>query len=321
MSFDLEFERHLQTLDRDIQNLRKRNERLRPEEQQRLTALERELAARTAEVYAHLTPWQRVQVARHKDRPYTADFIRLLCDDFFELHGDRRFGDDHAILGGLATFANQTVMIIGHQKGRETKEKIANNVGMAHPEGYRKAARLMAQAERFGFPVITLVDTAGAYLDLDAEERGIAEAIAENLQQMILLRTSILVVIIGEGGSGGALGIGVGDRVMMLENSIYTVSAPEAAASILWKDKSFAPQAAEAMKITAPDLLRLKLIDRIVSEPLGGAHRDHRATADLLREALMEELAALAIMPIDELLERRYAKWRAVGTPAGVPVS
>jgi acetyl-CoA carboxylase carboxyl transferase subunit alpha len=315
MSYDLDFEKPLAEIDKRLQALRKRGDKARPEE---IAALERELTQATAELYRHLTPWQRVQVARHKDRPYTADYIRYLFPDFFELRGDRRFADDHAILGGLATFDGQTVMLIGHQKGRNTKERLESNFGMAHPEGYRKAQRLMQHAERFGFPVLTFVDTAGAFLGLAAEERGIAEAIAENLRDMTLLGVPILATVIGEGGSGGALGIGVADRILMLENSIYTVASPEAAASILWKDSAFAPQAAEAMKITAPDLLQLGLIDRIVPEPLGGAHREHRVTAEALRTALSEELAKVAKLPTDVLLAQRYERLRIIGAPVKV---
>jgi acetyl-CoA carboxylase carboxyl transferase subunit alpha len=317
MSFDLEFEKPLAELDRRIQSLRKKNDRARANE---LAALERELQQAMAEMYSNLTPWQRVQVARHKDRPYSSDYIRYIFQDFFELRGDRRFADDRAILAGIATFDGRTVMVIGHQKGRDTKERLESNFGMAHPEGYRKALRLFEHAERFGFPVITLIDTAGAYLGLAAEERGISEAIAENLWRMSTLRVPIITTVIGEGGSGGALGIGVGDRSLMLENSIYAVASPEAAASILWKSNSFAPQAAEAMKIIAPSLLELGLIDRIVPEPQGGAHRDHRATAENLRAALSEELAHLVTQPIPTLLDRRYARLRAIGAPSEVHV-
>ncbi|MBA3825580.1 MAG: acetyl-CoA carboxylase carboxyltransferase subunit alpha [Ktedonobacterales bacterium] len=317
MSYDLDFEKPLAEIDRRIGGLRKRGDKARPEE---VAALERELAGATADVYGRLTPWQRVQVARHKDRPYTSDYIRFLFPDFFEMRGDRRFGDDRAIIGGMATFAGRTVMVIGHQKGRDTKERMECNFGMAHPEGYRKALRLMQHAERFGFPVLTFIDTPGAFLNLAAEERGIAEAIAENLQVMAVLGVPIISTIIGEGGSGGALGIGVGDRILMLENSVYTVASPEAAASILWKSNDYAPQAAEAMKITAADLLELRLIDRIIREPLGGAHRDHRATAEALGAALSEELAQLVALPSGVLLDHRYSRLRAIGAPASVAV-
>lgn len=315
MSYDLDFEKPLAEIEKRIANLRKRGDKTPPSE---IAALERELAQTTHDIYGHLTPWQRVQVARHKDRPYTGDYLRLLFPDFFELRGDRRFADDQAILGGLARFSDRTVMIIGHQKGRDTKERMRSNFGMAHPEGYRKAQRLMQHAERFGFPVLTFIDTAGAFIGLAAEERGIAEAIAENLRDMALLRVPIIATVIGEGGSGGALGIGVADRILMLENSIYTVSSPEAAASILWRDAAYAPQAAEAMKITAPDLLGLGLIDRIVPEPLGGAHRDHGATAEALRTALAEELARVSKLAPDLLLDQRYARLRAIGAPIEV---
>lgn len=312
MAYDLEFEKPLAELDKRLQSLRnKRPDKVRNDE---IVQLEKELERSTQEIYRNLTPWQRVQVARHKHRPYTADYIRFLFSDFMELRGDRNFADDRAILGGLATLDGQTVMIIGHQKGRDTKERQECNFGMPHPEGYRKAQRLMLHAERFGFPVITLIDTPGAYPGLDSEERGISEAIADNLYLMTILKTPIIATVIGEGGSGGALGIGVADRLMMLENSIYTVAAPEAAASILWKDSAFAPQAAEAMKITAKDLLSLELIDSIISEPLGGAHNNPRAAADMLKAALLKELTYLRRLPISELLERRYAKLRVIGT-------
>jgi acetyl-CoA carboxylase carboxyl transferase subunit alpha len=316
MAYDLEFEKPLARLDERLQALRKRGDKARLEE---VHDLERELARRTAEIYGKLSPWQRVQIARHKDRPYTLDYIRQIFTGFFEMHGDRRFGDDHAIVGGLASFDGQTVMIVGHQKGRDTKERIEANFGMPHPEGYRKAQRLMAHAERFGFPVIAFIDTPGAFLDLSAEERGIGLAIAESIALMTTLRTRIIATVIGEGGSGGALGIGVADRILMLENSIYTVAAPEAAASILWKDKSFASQAAEAMQITAAENLALGLIDRIVPEPLGGAHRDHAAAAQALKAALVEEMAALRAEPLDKVLERRYQRLRAIGSPSHVP--
>jgi acetyl-CoA carboxylase carboxyl transferase subunit alpha len=313
MSYDLEFEKPLAEIDKRIQNLRKRGDKAKADE---MAALERELAQATAELYRNLTPWQRVQVARHKDRPYTADYIRYLFPDFFELRGDRRFADDRAILAGVGTFMGRTVMIVGHQKGRDTKERMDCNFGMAHPEGYRKALRLFDHAEKFGFPVLTFIDTPGAFLNLAAEERGIAEAIAENLLRMSTLRVPIIATIIGEGGSGGALGIGVADRIIMLENSIYSVASPEAAASILWKSTSFAPQAAEAMKIIAPELQQLGLIDRVVPEPLGGAHRDHRATAEAVGAALEEELRRLLRLPLATLLDQRYTRLREIGVPA-----
>jgi acetyl-CoA carboxylase carboxyl transferase subunit alpha len=271
------------------------------------------LERQTRELYSALTPWQRVQVARHRERPYTADYIKLICDDFFVLRGDRRYGDDRAIVGGIASVEGRTLMLIGHQKGRDTKERQECNFGMAHPEGYRKAQRLMLQAERFHMPVVTLIDTAGASLGLEDEQRGIAEAIAENLLTMARLRTPILAIVIGEGGSGGALGISVADRILMMENAIYTVAAPEAAASILWRDSAFASSAAEAMKIAAPDLLALGLIEDIIPEPLGGAHRNPRAAAEAVKSAIQTHLTELERIAIPDLLERRYARYRAIG--------
>ncbi len=313
MTYDLDFERPLAELEKRIQSLRsKRPEKINTSE---IASLEQELSERTAEIYSGLTPWQRVLVARHKNRPYTADYIRFLFNDFFEMRGDRAFGDDHAILTGIASFNGQTVVIIGNQKGRDIKEKQECNFGLAHPEGYRKAQRVMQHAEKFGFPVITFVDTAGAFPGLESEERGISEAIADNLLLMAVLRTPIVSIVIGEGGSGGALGIGVADRTLMMENSVYTVAAPEAAASILWKDSSFAHQAAEAMKITADDLYHLKLIDGIVPEPIGGAHKDPRTAANYVGEALKEEMRYVQAISLDMLLEQRYQKLRSIGAP------
>jgi acetyl-CoA carboxylase carboxyl transferase subunit alpha len=252
-------------------------------------------------------------VARHKHRPYTRDYIKLMCDEFFELRGDRHYGDDRAIQGGVACLNGRAVMILGHQKGRDTRERMECNFGMAHPEGYRKAMRLMRHAERFHMPVITLIDIAGAAIDLEAEERGISVAIAENLIGMAQLRTPILCIVTGEGGSGGALGISVGDRILMLEHSIYTVASPEAAASILWRDSAFAPNAAETMKITAQDLLERGLIEEIAPEPLGGAHRDLTEMAAILKETITRNLDELCALPIDELLQARYQRYRAIG--------
>lgn len=313
MAYDLEFERPLADIERRIQGLQRRGERLKPAERQQVDDLTQELERRTAEIYGSLTPWQRVQVARHKQRPYTRDYIKLMTDDFFELRGDRRFGDDRAIQGGIASIDGRTVMILGHQKGRDTKERQECSFGMAHPEGYRKAMRMMRQAETFHMPVVTLIDTAGAGLDLEAEERGIAQAIAQNLLDMARLRTPILCVVIGEGGSGGALGISVGDRILMMEHAIYTVASPEAAASILWRDAAYAPNAAETMKITAPDLLSMKLIEGVIPEPLGGAHRNHEAAADALKAAIIEHVSDLCRLPVDTLVEQRYQRFRAIG--------
>ncbi len=313
MAYDLEFEKPLAELERRIINLQRKGERLRPEEHIRLREAERQLRHRTEEIYSKLTAWQTVQVARHKDRPYSADYIRLMCGDFFELHGDRAFGDDHAIMAGPARLDGETVMLICHQKGRDTKEKQLRNLGMPNPEGYRKAARLMQQAEQFGFPIICLIDTPAAYPGLGAEERGQATSIAENLYLMACLRVPIIAAVIGEGGSGGALAISVADRLLMMEFSIYSVAPPEAAANILWRDTAFAPQAAEAMKITARELKALGLIDELIPEPLGGAHHNYRAAADNLKTALLKNLAQLKQLPLDELLEMRYQKYRNIG--------
>jgi acetyl-CoA carboxylase carboxyl transferase subunit alpha len=257
--------------------------------------------------------WERVQLSRHPHRPYTLDYLQMAFSDFLELHGDRLFGDDAAVVGGLATLDTRTVMVIGHQKGRDTKENVLRRFGMARPEGYRKALRLMRHAEKFGIPVITLIDIPGADPSLVAEERGQAFAIAENLQAMSQLRVPIVSTIVGEGGSGGALALGLADRVLMLENAIYSVASPEAAASILWKDGGRGPEAAEAMKITAPDLLSFGIIDGIVAEPPGGAHNDHQAAANALRSALIEQLDSLTGCDVDELLSGRSQRYRAIG--------
>ncbi|HEY7982871.1 MAG TPA: acetyl-CoA carboxylase carboxyltransferase subunit alpha [Ktedonobacterales bacterium] len=313
MSFDLDFERPLAKLDEQIQSLARRGDRLTPDQRRQMKALQDELERQTDAVYGSLTPWQRVQVSRHRQRPHTADYVKSAFDDFFELRGDRRYADDRSILAGLASLDGRTVMLIGHEKGRDTKERQACNFGCPHPEGYRKAQRLMVQAERLRIPIVTLIDTQGAFPGLEDEERGQAEAIAENLLVMARLRTPIVCAVIGEGGSGGALAIGVGDRLLMQRNAYYTVAAPEAAASILWRDASKAPEAAAAMKISAPDLLEYGLIDRIVEEPRGGAHCDWRAASDLLRAALVEEFSALAVLPLDELVARRHSKLRNFG--------
>src|ERR671936_599723 len=255
-----------------------------------IARLQERLERQRQRTYASLTPWQRTQLARHPKRPHTRDWCKLLLEDFTELHGDRLFRDDPAIVGGLARFAGHSVVVIGHQKGRDTREKIARNFGMPHPEGYRKALRLMRLAEKFGKPVLALIDTPGAYPGVGAEERGQAEAIARNLLEMAALRTPIVAIVTGEGGSGGALAIGMGDRVLMLEYAVYSVISPEGCAAILWGDAARAPEAAESMRVTAPDLLRLGVIDGIVREPLGGAHRDWEATAATLRTVIRQAL-------------------------------
>lgn len=313
MAYDLEFEKPLADLEKKIVALQRKGDRLKSDELRQLHDAEREMRRRTEDIYAKLTSWETVQVARHKDRPYSSDYMHLICDDFFELHGDRSFGDDHAIMAGAAKLDGQTVMFVCHQKGRDMKEKQFRNLGMPHPEGYRKASRLMLQAEKFGFPIVTLIDTPGAFLALGDEERGQSEAIAANLYLMARLRVPIIAVVIGEGGSGGALAISIADRILMLEHSIYTVAMPEASASILWRDNKYAPQAAEAMRISARELKNLNLVDELIPEPLGGAHRNYRLAADNLKAALLKNLAQLKPMPVDELLELRYQKFRNIG--------
>jgi acetyl-CoA carboxylase carboxyl transferase subunit alpha len=265
------------------------------------------------QIFSNLTPWQRVQLARHPKRPYTLDYLKLAFTDFQELHGDRLFADDRAIVAGFAKLGEHPVLVLGTQKGRDTKENILRNFGSAHPEGYRKALRLMKMADKFGVPIVTLIDTAGAYPGIGAEERHIAEAIAVNLREMTLLEVPIIAVVIGEGGSGGALGIGVADRVLILENAYYSVISPEGCAAILWKDRANAAKAAEALKITARHLTDLKLVDEIVAEPLGGAHTDPKATAATLKQHLIQNLEQVLALPVNERLKKRYDKFRAFG--------
>ena len=275
--------------------------------------LETKVAQLKEELYKGLTRWQRVQLARHPDRPFTLDYINLMTENFIELHGDRHYADDRAIVGGFAKLGDYKVMLIGQQKGRDTKSNVYRNFGMANPEGYRKALRLMKLAEKFNKPVITMLDTPGAYPGLEAEERGQAEAIAKNLFEMSRLRVPIIVVIIGEGASGGALGIGVGNRILMLENCWYSVISPESCSSILWRSWDYKEQAAEALKLTAPDLLEQKIIDRIIKEPLGGAHKDHQAAADTLKSVLLEELEKLVKIKPEKLIEDRLEKFGSMG--------
>ena len=264
------------------------------------------------DIFSSLSRWQTAQVARHINRPFTLDYVNHIFTEFTELHGDRNFGDDHAIVGGLARFDGQPVMVIGHQKGRDTKEKVYRNFGMPNPEGYRKALRLMQMAEQFKLPVITFVDTPGAYPGIGAEERGQAEAIARNLREMASLRTPIIVCITGEGGSGGALAIAVGDRILMLQHSVYAVISPEGCAAILWSDGTKGEQAAEALKPTAKDIIGLGVIDEIITEPIGGAHRDPKAMAATLKKAIARNLTELNKLSPDDLVEQRYQKFRAM---------
>jgi len=313
----LDFEQPIAELQAKIEELRlvgSDNEINIQEEIERLESKSRSL---TESIFANLSPWQVSQIARHPLRPYTLDYIPRIFDDFEELHGDRAFSDDRAVIGGLGRIADRPVFVIGHQKGRDTKEKLVRNFGMPRPEGYRKALRLMKLAERFGLPILTLIDTPGAYPGVDAEERGQSEAIARNLLEMAGMKTPIIATVIGEGGSGGALAIGVADRLMMLEYSTYSVISPEGCASILWKDPQKASVAAEAMAITSERLTELNLVDEIIPEPLGGAHRDMEGTARNLTQALVEALDKLSAMPIDRLLDSRYERLMASGDFSG----
>lgn len=315
----LEFEKDLVRLREELEKIR-HDQNFNGDREARIRELEFELEARTTRVFTELTPWDRVQLARHPDRPHTLDFVDLIFTDFVELHGDRYFGDDPAIVGGPAKLAGRRVMVIGHQKGRDTRENVRRNFGMASPEGFRKARRLMVQAEKFHLPLVTFLDIPGASPVLEAEERGQAWAIADNLLEMAGLRVPIVVTVIGEGGSGGALALGLGDRIMMLEHSVYSVASPEGAASIVWRDHKFAPEAAAALKLTAPDLVKLEIVDRIVPEPPGGAHNDYDLAASLLGAALEEELAELADRDPDTLPAARQGKFRAMGRNSVAPI-
>jgi acetyl-CoA carboxylase carboxyl transferase subunit alpha len=306
----LDFEKPLVELEARIADVRRAGD---PKAEAEAAELEERLRRLQKKVFARLTAWQRVQLARHPRRPYTLDLIPLLTDDFVELHGDRRFGDDHAIVGGLARFEERSVVVVGHQKGRDTKEKIFRNFGMPHPEGYRKALRLMQLAQKFRKPVLTLIDTPGAYPGIGAEERGQAEAIARNIVEMAALPTPVIAVVTGEGGSGGALALAVADRVFMLEHAIYSVISPEGCAAILWDDAKRAREAAEVLRITAPDLLKLGVIDAIIPEPAGGAHRSWERAAEEMRSAIRTALEELRELSSDELIQRRYAKFRRMG--------
>ena len=315
MKHQLDFEKPIIELQTKLDELRHHPEKhslgIRIEEEIQL--IEKKLEEMRRNVFLNLTPWQRVQLARHPHRPYTLDYLRLVFTDFHELHGDRLFAEDRAMVGGLARLGEQPVVVLGTQKGRDTKENILRNFGSAHPEGYRKALRLMRLADKFGLPIITLIDTAGAYPGLAAEERHIAEAIAVNIREMMLFQVPIIAAIIGEGGSGGALGIGVADRVLILENAYYSVISPEGCAAILWKDRSAAAKAAAALRITAKDLLELGLVDEVIPEPMGGAHTDPDAMAANLKTHLLKQLEVLLQLTATERLQQRYRKFRAHG--------
>lgn len=312
----LEFERPIAELERQIDELRRMAEARQMNVDAEIAPLEQRLEAMRADVYRNLTPLQRVQVARHSRRPFTLDYLRLAFTDFIELHGDRAFHDDAAIVGGWARLDGETVMVIGHQRGRDTKENLRRNFGMPHPEGYRKALRLMHLAQKFHVPVLTFIDTPGAWAGLGAEERGQSEAIARNLFEMSRLEVPIVATVIGEGGSGGALALGVADRVLMLENAVYSVITVEGCAAILWKDgksPEMKERAASALRITAPDLLELRVIDEIVPEPLGGAHANHEQVAAALREVLLRHLDELRRVKPDKLVRRRRERFLRIG--------
>lgn len=315
MKHQLDFEKPLVELQRKLEELKSHPEthaiEIRLDEE--IQTMERKIEETRRQLYSDLSPWQRVQLARHPRRPYTLDYLKSVFTGFSELHGDRLFADDRAVVGGFAMLDQHKVMVIGTQKGRDTKENILRNFGSAHPEGYRKALRLMRLADKFGLPIVTLIDTAGAYPGIGAEERHIAEAIAVNLREMMLLEVPIVAAVIGEGGSGGALGIGVADRVLIMENAYYSVISPEGCAAILWKDRAAAPKAAEALRITAKDLLSLGLVDAIVPEPIGGAHNEPAAAAVTLKSSLLSHLIEVQALSVAERLQRRYAKYRAYG--------
>ena len=309
----LEFEKPIAELESEIQKLKVKSTSQKIDMSEQIASMEATLQETRNDIYNNLTPWQRVQIARHTNRPFMLDYVFHAFSDFCELHGDRHIGDDHSMPGGFARIGDQRVVVIGHQKGRDTKENLKRNFGSAHPEGYRKALRLMKLAERFGLPVICMIDTPGAFPGIGAEERNIAEAIAFNLREMTLLKVPIIACVLGEGGSGGALGIGVADRVLMMENAYYSVISPEGCAAILWKHRKHAPEAAEAMKITAPDLRKLNLIDEVILEPKGGAHVDHEAAAESFKAVILKQLAEVQALSSDEMLDARYNKYRQYG--------
>ena len=313
----LDFERLIFELQRRLQDLKDHSDEHNVDLDSAIQELETKLREMRRQIYGHLTAWQRVQIARHTQRPFALDYIERCFTNWVELHGDRRFADDRAMPCGLATLGSQRCVVITHQKGRNTKENVLRNFGCAHPEGYRKALRLMRLAEKFGMPVISLIDTPGAFPGIGSEERHISEAIAVNLREMMRLRAPIIAAVIGEGGSGGALGIGVADHVLILENAYYSVISPEACSAILWRDRRHAAEAAEALKLTAQDLLKLEVVDEIVPEPEGGAHRDYDFVTANLGKALRHALQQISQIPVADLLERRYQKFRRLGVFAG----
>ncbi|MFZ0709010.1 MAG: acetyl-CoA carboxylase carboxyltransferase subunit alpha [Terrimicrobiaceae bacterium] len=309
----LDFEKPIVELEQKLEEIKRHVHGNEIDLDPEVRAMQEKIEATKKETYANLTAWQRVQIARHVARPFFLDYVELAFTDFVELKGDRLFGDDASMPAGLARIDGMKCVVIGQQKGRDTKENLFRNFGSPHPEGYRKALRLMRLAEKFKLPVVTLIDTPGAYPGIGAEERHIAESIAVNLREMMVLRTPIVAVVIGEGGSGGALGIGVADRVLMLENAYYSVISPEGCAAILWKHRKHAPEAAEALKLNATELLRLGVVDGVITEPLGGAHHDAAQTAKNLKEAIVSALHELERLSTDKLLQRRYEKFRKMG--------
>ena len=311
----LAFERPLLELEQKIQELRKLATGTHLDLAGEIQGLEERLRRQSAEVYSQLSAWERVNVARHADRPLTSDYVQMMLDDFVELHGDRVFGDDRAIITGLASMEGVRFLLVGHRKGKTVKDRLACNFGCAHPEGYRKAMQKMRLAEKLKLPIVTFINTPGAYPGIGAEERGQASAIARNILEMFELRVPVICIVIGEGGSGGALGIGVGDRIGVLENAYYSVITPEGCAAILWKSGDKAPEAAEALKLTSKDLTRLGLVDKVIEEPFGGAHRDARGTVDRVKATILAWLTELQAVPIDELLHQRFEKFRRMGVP------
>jgi acetyl-CoA carboxylase carboxyl transferase subunit alpha len=313
-SYTLEFEKPLRDLARQLDELRQQSVETNVDMVQEARSIEKKIEAMQREIYSNLTPWQKVLLARHPKRPYALDYVSMICKGFNELHGDRQYNDDRALVGGTAFFDGHAVMIVAQQKGRDPKERISRNFGMPQPEGYRKALRIMKLAEKFGLPVLSFIDTPGAFPGVGSEERHVSEAIAVNLREMAMLRTPTISVVVGEGGSGGALGIGVTDRVLMFENSYYSVITPEGCAAILWKDGTAAPRAAEALKVDADDLEKLGAVDEVIPEPLGGAHNDPPQAAATLKYSLHKHLNDLRALDIETLLETRYERYRHIGT-------
>jgi acetyl-CoA carboxylase carboxyl transferase subunit alpha len=312
-AYVLEFEKPLRELSKQLDELRQQSIETNVDLAREISAIEKKIEAMRRDIYSSLTPWQKVQIARHPKRPYALDYVSVICEGFQEFHGDRQYNDDRALVGGTAFFNGEAVMIVAQQKGRDTKEKIARNFGMPQPEGYRKALRLMKMAEKFSLPVFTFIDTPGAFPGIESEARHVSEAIAVNLREMAMLRTPSISVVVGEGGSGGALGIGVTDRVLIFENSYYSVISPEGCAAILWKDSAAAPKAADALKLSADNLEKLGVVDEVIAEPLGGAHNDPAQAAAALKYSLHKHLNDLRALDAEKLLETRYERYRRLG--------